>query len=219
MSISYPFKPMGGWHELPAGYRECEYLESDSTSWIDTELKLTNNNSVYVTLRYNSLTIPVNDGGFAYGYRTSYGGSDGHCFILNGAAGAFFTYGRSEAINVGDIWKDGDLVICNTKEEGYIQYTDTSGYDYKIHIRGAYSGGDFSTVGTAYLFALNTPGGDVRRMCGRVYDYKVIDNNTQESAQHLIPCLDTNSVPCMYDTISGKTFYNQGTGTFNYKLK
>ena len=30
----------------------------------------------------------------------------------------------------------------------------------------------------------------------------------------MIPCLDNNGIPCMYDTVSGKTFYNQGTGEF-----
>ena len=34
-----------------------------------------------------------------------------------------------------------------------------------------------------------------------------------------IPCLDDNNVPCMYDTISGDTFYNQGTGTFGYEVE
>ena len=32
-----------------------------------------------------------------------------------------------------------------------------------------------------------------------------------------IPCLDTNNVPCFYDTVSGNTFYNQGTGQFGYE--
>ena len=35
---------------------------------------------------------------------------------------------------------------------------------------------------------------------------------------NLIPCLNEHNVPCMYDTVSGKTYYNKGTGTFGYKL-
>ena len=35
---------------------------------------------------------------------------------------------------------------------------------------------------------------------------------------NLIPCLDTHSVPCMYDTVSKQTFYNQGTGEFSYPI-
>lgn len=39
-----------------------------------------------------------------------------------------------------------------------------------------------------------------------------------EKSLNLIPCLNAHNVPCMYDTVSGKTYYNKGTGTFGYKL-
>ena len=32
----------------------------------------------------------------------------------------------------------------------------------------------------------------------------------------MIPCLDETGAPCLYDLISHKTFYNQGTGDFLY---
>ena len=32
--------------------------------------------------------------------------------------------------------------------------------------------------------------------------------------QNLIPAIDSNGNPCMYDTVSQQTFYNQGTGEF-----
>ena len=34
--------------------------------------------------------------------------------------------------------------------------------------------------------------------------------------QSLIPVMDFNDVPCMYDEVSGEFFYNQGTGDFLY---
>ena len=39
-----------------------------------------------------------------------------------------------------------------------------------------------------------------------------------EKSLNLIPCLNAHNVPCMYDTVSGKSYYNKGTGTFGYKL-
>ena len=39
-----------------------------------------------------------------------------------------------------------------------------------------------------------------------------------EKSLNLIPCLNERNVPCMYDTVSGKSYYNKGTGTFGYKL-
>ena len=35
----------------------------------------------------------------------------------------------------------------------------------------------------------------------------------------LIPVLDQNNVPCMYDKISDQFFYNQGSGTFEYEIE
>ena len=39
-----------------------------------------------------------------------------------------------------------------------------------------------------------------------------------EKSLNLIPCLNAHNVPCMYDTVSGKSYYNKSTGTFGYKL-
>ena len=39
-----------------------------------------------------------------------------------------------------------------------------------------------------------------------------------EKSLNLIPCLNKHNVPCMYDTVSGKSYYNKGKGTFGYKL-
>lgn len=51
---------------------------------------------------------------------------------------------------------------------------------------------------------------------GRVYSCKIYDleNNL---LRYLRPCRDTNNVVCMYDMVTKKYFYNQGTGTFGYK--
>ena len=40
----------------------------------------------------------------------------------------------------------------------------------------------------------------------------------REKSLNLIPCLNAHNVPCMYDTVSGKSYYNKGTGTFGYEL-
>ena len=39
-----------------------------------------------------------------------------------------------------------------------------------------------------------------------------------EKSLNLIPCLNEHNVPCMYDMVSGKSYYNKGTGTFGYEL-
>ena len=206
----------GGENDL-SGFTALAYLESDGGSWIDTEMALSQNHSVYLTARYNSLTSSYStDGGFAYGYRTSYDGGDGHCFILNGVPSAYFTYGNAQNSNIGNIWEGNDLTICNTQQQGYIKYTNSNGVEQTITIRSAYSGNGFTTSGTAYLFALNTPNGDVRRINGRIYEYKVVDETTGEIVQHLLPYLDRDGVPCMYDIVQKKAHYNIGEKQFTY---
>lgn len=49
---------------------------------------------------------------------------------------------------------------------------------------------------------------------GYSYGFEVLEES--ERKMNLIPCLDSDNKPCMYDAISKKTFYNNGTGEFLY---
>lgn len=50
----------------------------------------------------------------------------------------------------------------------------------------------------------------------KLYSFKVFKNDIL--IQNLIPCLDDNDVPCFYDRVDKQTYYNRGTGTFEYEL-
>lgn len=49
---------------------------------------------------------------------------------------------------------------------------------------------------------------------GKIYYSKIWQNGVL--VRDMIPVLDWNYVPCMYDKVSGELFYNQGTGNFSY---
>lgn len=49
----------------------------------------------------------------------------------------------------------------------------------------------------------------------RLYGFTIKKAN-DELIMNLLPCLDENGKPCMYDTVSKKPFYNEGTGEFLY---
>lgn len=49
----------------------------------------------------------------------------------------------------------------------------------------------------------------------RLYRF-TIKNVNDALIMNLLPCLDKNGTPCMYDTVSKKPFYNGGTGEFLY---
>ena len=67
-----------------------------------------------------------------------------------------------------------------------------------------------------YLFTLNNKNlqtiGNYQGL--KIYEWKYYHNG--ELAQHLIPALDNNLIPCMYDLVSGNYYYNEGTRDFNY---
>ncbi len=55
---------------------------------------------------------------------------------------------------------------------------------------------------------------------GRIYGFYVkryINNSTiTESMMVLVPLLDKNNRPCMFDLVKREYYYNQGTGEFKY---
>lgn len=65
-----------------------------------------------------------------------------------------------------------------------------------------------------WLFGANSVGTLATPSSSKIYSYKHYKNDIL--IQDLIPCLDSNDIPCMYDTVSKQTFYNQGTGEFKY---
>ena len=55
---------------------------------------------------------------------------------------------------------------------------------------------------------------DTNTFVGKIYEFSLLENG--RTKQNLIPVLDDNDNPCMFDTISQETFYNDGTGDFLY---
>ena len=65
------------------------------------------------------------------------------------------------------------------------------------------------------LFRMNNnTGGDYYGSTCRVSYCKLWDNGIL--VRDFIPCLDYNNVPCMYDKVEGKPYYNTASGEFDY---
>lgn len=62
------------------------------------------------------------------------------------------------------------------------------------------------------LFDYNTS--NQYNLIGNIYEFQI--KRAEKIVLNLIPCLDNNNRPCMYDTVSKKTYYNKGTGEFLY---
>ena len=69
---------------------------------------------------------------------------------------------------------------------------------------------DFETPTNGLIFDVGNNNWTGKKAIMRLYSY------TDGDAQQLVPCLDTNGTPCMFDFVSQKSFYNVGTGSFTW---
>ena len=69
---------------------------------------------------------------------------------------------------------------------------------------------DFETPTNGLIFDVGNNNWAGNKVVMRLYGYA--DGN----AQKLVPCLDANGVPCLYDLIGKTTLYNQGSGSFTW---
>ena len=164
---------------------------------------------------------------------------------INTAKAPDFTNGDAiEAIFYKPNHTIGDKVILGSREQNatnglYINAVavvqcDTTGYitmsfpttagDFTVSVNDKYikiNNTSYSTqkrmtcAYNLFLFSLNNGGSSLGNFDGvKFYDWKYYHNGAL--IQHLIPALDTNDVPCMYDLVSKTCVYNAGTGDFIY---
>ena len=69
---------------------------------------------------------------------------------------------------------------------------------------------NFETPTNGLIFDVGNNNWTGNKAVMRLYSY------TDGDAQRLVPCLDTNGVPCLYDLIGKTALYNQGTGAFTW---
>jgi len=190
---------------LPSGYTECEYIESTGTQWIDTGIKggldtLGVETKVYVknTAQYYVL------GNF---------NQTGQCGLMLRPSDTTML-----AFNcfVGNVSNTTIIGTINTE----IEFSNKNGdIIANGEVKGTIPSGT-AKLKNSNLFIYGTSISTKFDASGRIYYLKVYSDLTQTTLiQNLIPCLDNTGTPCMYDTVSKTTFYNQGTGTFGFKIK
>ena len=179
--------------ELPAGYQLCNYLESTGTQTINT-----------------GLTPVYGDEINVIAYRTSNANS-----IL---------------------YASGTLTITSYLDDFYCRYFTSTKmfatpvtqkifpYDAQYHHimlsrTGFYADGNFvkalpgerAKSGTLIIFRGT-------RALGKLRIKRFYITRDGAYTLNLIPALDRNGTPCMYDTVSKQTFYNERTVDFLYEL-
>ena len=207
---------MGG---LPAGYSRCSFLQGKgdvSTYFAIPAIDITNKPYVLLECMYPSYLADTNTFGsilnnirfengigwfgnsFSYNYGNGYGGPNSS----NDYPNAQTANGVFKASQLS-----GKRLLFEYKNDTF--YLD--GIEQTIARESQYISGDLGIAQNVYLFGTNR-GTTKRYFSGKIYRFFV------ENQIDLIPTLDRNGIPCMFDLISKSTFYNQGTGTFGYEL-
>ena len=179
--------------ELPAGYQRCNYIESLGLQMINTGL------------------IPVyGDEINVIAYRSSASNS------MFNASGTLTVTGYADSLycRYFTSTNKGAISISGKNFPADAQY-----HHIMLSQDGFYVDGNFvkalpgerAEASTLIIFRGTSSYGKIR--IKRFYI-------TRDGAYtlNLIPALDRNGTPCMYDTVSKQTFYNAGKGEFLYEL-
>ena len=207
---------MGG---LPAGYRRCSFLQGKgdvSTYFVIPAIDITNKPYVLLECMYPSYLADTNPfGSILNNIRFENGiGWFGNAFSYNygnGYGGPNSSNDYPNAQTANGVFKASQLSLKRLLFEYKNDTFYLDGIEQTIARESQYISGDLGIAQNVYLFGTNR-GTTKRYFSGKIYRFFV------ENQIDLIPTLDRNGIPCMFDLISKSTFYNQGTGTFGYEL-
>ena len=192
---------------LPNGYQELEYIESTGTQYIDTGLYANEYPNLIVEMEGN---YTINNGS-----QYIFGAGD------NGNAKSYILLGQTSSLGfigqIGIAWTEKSIMTADTQKHKFIldALSNVATIDSTSVNMDA---NNIRLINYKYfLFALDISNSIYNRSWFRMNYCKIMNNDI--IIRDYIPVLDNNNVPCLYDTVTGNTFYNQGTGDFLYKLK
>ena len=180
--------------ELPTGYQRCNYIESLGLQKINTGLTPVYGDEInvicYRTSTRNSML-------YASSTLTVTSGGDGNLYCR------YFTSTNNTAarIPIKNFPADAQYHHIMISQDGF--YADGN-FVRPLPGKRAEAGKLIIFRGTSKL--------------GKVRIKRFYITRGGAYTLNLIPALDRNGTPCMYDTVSKKTFYNERTSDFLYEL-
>ena len=187
--------------ELYKPYKqELAYIQSSGTQYIDTGFKPNQDTRVIVDVELPAQTsYPT----ALFGGRNGDTSREDSCAVWLISATQFQLDFDTGAVKVA-ITPVGRFVIDKNKTVTTINgsvYTNTAST-----FQGNYN--------LALFTQIDSGGKDTRMTACELYGAKVYDNGTL--IRDYIPVLDWDDVPCLYDKVKRKLYYNAGTGSFAY---
>ena len=182
---------------LPEGYTALEYIQSSGTQYIDTGRKLTQDSDITIDFmivgeKYRSAGI--------FGSRESASKNNLTLFLDNDAR---FIVDFSE-------YQKHRYQTASSLERTKIRMNKAGVWVNDVLQKSWSDVANFETPTNGLIFDVGNNNWTGKKATMRLYSY------TDGDAQQLIPCLDANGVPCLYDLIGKTTLYNQGAGSFTW---
>ncbi|MBR5904605.1 MAG: InlB B-repeat-containing protein [Alphaproteobacteria bacterium] len=179
-------------------YTQLEYLESTGTQWINTGIIPRKNIKVDIDLQLKSVV----SGRYIFGSWNPY--AQYYMYISNGK----WQWGWSSDYQTTSINADynrHNFVLYSDEVYSYIVLDNTV-------IQSAIT--KTQSIGPSFvIFAGRSDDNNIASpLAQKIYSCKIYDNDTL--VRDFIPVLDHSGVPCMYDKVEEKFYYNAGTGDF-----
>ena len=183
---------------LPEGYTALKYIQSSGTQYIDTGRKLTQDSDITIDFR---IVGEINRDAGIFGSRES---------ALKNNLTLF--QNKNPIVFSGDFseYQKHRFASAASLELTKIQINKAGVWVNDILKKSWSDVADFETPTNGLIFDVGNNNWSGNKAVMRLYSY------TDGDAQQLVPCLDANGVPCLYDLIGKTALYNQGAGSFTW---
>lgn len=182
---------------LPDDFTPVSFLQSSGSQYIDTGRKLTQDSDITIDF---SIVGGINRSAGIFGSRES-ASKNNLTLVLD--MDARFLVDFSE-------YRQHRFITAASLERTKIQINKAGVWVNDI-LKNSWSDvADFETPTNGLIFDVGNNNWTGNKAVMRLYSY------TDGDAQQLVPCLDANGVPCLYDLIGKTALYNQGAGSFTW---
>ena len=182
---------------LPDDFTPVSFLQSSGSQYIDTGRKLTQDSDITIDF---SIVGGINRSAGIFGSRES-ASKNNLTLVLD--MDARFLVDFSE-------YRQHRFITAASLERTKIQINKAGVWVNDILKTSWSDVADFETPTNGLIFDVGNNNWTGNKAVMRLYSY------TDGDAQQLVPCLDANGVPCLYDLIGKTALYNQGTGSFTW---
>ena len=183
---------------LPDDFTPVSFLQSSGSQYIDTGRKLTQDSDITIDF---SIVGEINRNAGIFGSRQS--ALENNLALFQITSPNTFNGDFSEYLN-------HRFTTASSLERIKIQVNKTGVWVNDILKKSWSDVADFETPTNGLIFDVGNNNWSSNKAVMRLYSY------TDGDAQRLVPCLDANGVPCLYDLIGKTALYNQGAGSFTW---